>query len=131
MGSAEHAIFSRVRPLRRVRVLVGADDPRFVAAATFVLTRRGFDVESAKPADVLASVERAAPDIVVLDGTDALARAGRTAAAIEGEHRATRVLLVSENDHDVKAALPKWDSFARLIAEIERIYGATPRPDAP
>ena len=125
MGSADPAVRS-LRPLRRVRVLVGARDRRFVAAATFVLTRQGFDVDSAKPADVLAKVERTAPNVVVLDGTDGFARAGRTAAAIEGEYPGTRVLLVSENDHEVKAALPKWDAFAHMIAAIERVYGAMP-----
>jgi hypothetical protein len=130
MGSAEPAIHLRVRALRRVRVLVGARDRRFIAAATFVLTRRGFAVESAEPGDVLAHVERTAPNVVVLDGTEALARAGRTAAAIEGDYPGTCVLLVSENDHDVKSALPKWDAFAHLIGEIERVYGAMPRAAA-
>ena len=125
MGSAD-ASPGNVRPLRRVRVLVAARDRRFVAAAMFVLTRRGFLVESARPADVLATVERTAPDVVVLDGSEALASAGRIAAAVEGDYPGTSVVLVSENRHHATSTLPKWKAFARLIEEIERRYGTAP-----
>ncbi len=128
MGSAD-ASSGNVRPLRRVRVLVAARDRRFVAAARFVLTRRGFLVDSTRPADVLATVERTAPHVVVLDGSDALASAGRIAAAVEGDYPDTSVVLVSENDHHATSTLPKWKAFGRLIEEIERLYG-TPPPTA-
>jgi chemotaxis response regulator CheB len=115
-----------VRALRRVRVLVAARDRRFVAAAMFVLTRRGFLVEATRPSDVLATVQRTAPDVVVLDGSGALASAGRIAAAVEGEYPGTSVVLVSENHHHAASTLPKWKAFARLIEEIEGLYGIPP-----
>ena len=125
MGPADTSS-GNVRALRRVRVLVAARDRRFVAAATFVLTRRGFLVDSAKAEDVLATVERTGPHVVVLDGSDALARAGRIAAAVEGEYPGTSVVLVSENHHHATSTLPKWKAFARLIEEIEGLYGIPP-----
>jgi DNA-binding NtrC family response regulator len=125
MGPAD-ASSGNVRALRRVRVLIAARDRRFVTAATFVLTRRGFLVDSAKAGDVLATVERTAPDVVVLDGSDALASAGRIAAAVEGEYPGTSVVLVSENHHHATSTLPKWKAFARLIEEIEGLYGIPP-----
>ncbi len=125
MGSPD--LVENVRPLRRVRVLVAARDRRFVAAATFVLTRRGFLVDSAKPADVLATVARTAPNVVVLDGSDALSRAGRIAAAVEGDFPTTQVVLVSENHDHASGTLPKWKAFARLIDEIESRFGTPPR----
>ena len=125
MGPAD-ASSGNVRALRRVRVLVAARDRRFVTAATFVLTRHGFLVDSAKAEDVLATVERTAPHVVVLDGSDALASAGRIAAAVEGEYPGTSVVLVSENHHHARSTLPKWKAFARLIEEIEGLYGIPP-----
>jgi DNA-binding response OmpR family regulator len=50
------------------RVLVADDEPNIVAALEFLLRRNGYEVEVARNGDeALAIVERAPPDLVLLD----------------------------------------------------------------
>ena len=117
---------SNIRRVRPVRVLVAADDPRFLAVATILLSRAGFDVFStARLDDVVTIVERDRPNAVVLDATNAVTAAARCAAAVERLRFPVHVLVVSD---DPAARAPfarfeKWDSFSEIVAEIERVSG--------
>jgi two-component SAPR family response regulator len=122
-----------VRALRGVCVLVAAGDVAFVRAATFLLLRRGFAVQSTtRPPEFLAAVEETAPDVVVLDATASVATAARTALAIEGLRPRTRVLFVSDHERPADGPFPvfaKWSSLEYLVAHIERLCGRpAPRP---
>jgi PleD family two-component response regulator len=117
---------SNVRRLRPARVLVAADDPRFLAVATIVLSRAGFVVSSTSRLDhVVSLVERDRPDAVLLDATNAVTAAARCAAAVERLRFAVQVLVVSD-DPAARASFArfdKWDSFSEIVAEIERVSG--------
>ena len=78
-----------VRPLHRVRVLVASGDQRFVRVAGFLLERSGFLVTALHNVDhMLGAVDRHAPHVVVLDGSDSLAASSRSAAATRRSTRA-------------------------------------------
>jgi DNA-binding NtrC family response regulator len=119
-----------VRALHRVRVLVVSGDQRFVRVAGFLLARSGFEVEALNRADrVLGAVDRHAPHVVILDGSESLASSSRSAAAIEALHPDVRVIVVSENGangshslHASPAHFPKWASMTELVGEVERTY---------
>ena len=128
--------FGNVRALRRLRVLVAARDRRFLRVAGFLLMRSGFDVESTpRPHDILALVDRHAPDIVVLDGSDSPAEAARSVAVLEGLRPHVTVVVVSDDDgsaHPVNLAVfPKWKSFDQLVLQLEAMHLGVPpaRPE--
>jgi chemotaxis response regulator CheB len=118
---------ARVRPLRRIRVLLVSRDRRFLRVAAFILRRKGFVVDTTPQSKTaLALAERCHPDVVVMDGNGSLNEAARSLAGIEKLRPAVAVVVVSE--HADKPAvrgfrlLPKWSAGDRLAAEIERAY---------
>jgi DNA-binding NtrC family response regulator len=116
-----------VRALRRLRVLVAARDRRFLRVAGFLLARGGFDVESTRhPRDLVRVVDRQPPDIVILDGSESLADAGRGVAAIEALHPHVTVIVVSdEGDADSTVNLrvfDKWKSFEQLVLGLRAMH---------
>ena len=119
-----------VQALRRLHVLVVAGDRRFQRVAGFMLERCGYRVSIlTRLRDVIVTVERKRPDVVVLDATSSLSDSARIAAALEAIAPRTTVVLVSEDDRvcDVSALTnlevhPKWDAFAELSANLERIH---------
>jgi uncharacterized protein len=117
-----------------IRVLLGASDRRFVRVATFLLARDGFAVSAAaaRLGDLLASAERAEPDVVVLDATGPERFAARAAAALEERLPGLGVLIVADETAGgaVPSALPKWGSFDRLVEEIRRTGSARAVPEA-
>jgi uncharacterized protein len=116
----------------QIRVLLGASDRRFVRVATFLLARDGFAVSAAaRLGDLLASAERAEPDVVVLDATGPERFAARAAAALEERLPGLGVLLVADETAagTVPSALPKWGSFDRLVEEIRRMGSARAMPE--
>jgi two-component SAPR family response regulator len=128
MSGSRPESHSNVRRLHPVRVLVAADDPRFLAVATILLSRAEFIVEStARLGDVVALVERGSPHAVILDATDSLAATARCAAAIGRLRPAVKVVVVSDHPAASRtsfATFPKWDSFPDIVAEIERVAGS-------
>lgn len=110
-----------IRPLRPMRVLIAASDTRFLNVARFLLNRRGYIVAtSRRPWDLQKDIELLEPNVVVLDGTDSLADAGRAAAIVEALAPAAAVLIVSEQEvsHPTPLrVLHKW-SLDRLADEI-------------
>lgn len=118
-----------VRALHRVRVLVASGDQGFVRVAGFLLERSGFLVTALRNVDhILGAVDRHAPHVVVLDGSDSLAASSRSAAAIEALHTGVRVIVVAENGigsqlaHGSLSHFPKWSSMTELVAEVGRSY---------
>jgi hypothetical protein len=118
-----------VRPLHRVRVLVASGDQRFVRVAGFLLERGGFLVTALHNVDhMLGAVDRHAPHVVVLDGSESLAASSRSAAAIEALHPGVRVIVVAENGNgshpgdDSPSSFPKWSPMTELVTEVGRSY---------
>jgi hypothetical protein len=118
-----------VRPLHRVRVLVASGDHRFVRVAGFLLERSGFLVTAVHNVDhMLGAVDRHAPHVVVLDGSDSVAASSRSAAAIEALHQGVRVIVVAENRNGSQSGngspsdFPKWSSMSELATEVGRSY---------
>jgi DNA-binding NtrC family response regulator len=122
---------SNVRRLHPARVLVAADDPRFLAVATVLLSRADFLVEStSRLEDVVALVERDGPSAVILDATESVAATARCAAAIARRRPGVKVVVVSERGAAGRtsfATFSKWDSFGEIVAEIERVVGTVGR----
>ena len=70
-------------PTRPIRVLLGTRDDQFLRLAEFLLTRNGFAVGATKKiGDAVDLVWRQRLDVVVLDASESLSEAARTAAAI-------------------------------------------------
>jgi DNA-binding NtrC family response regulator len=118
---------ANVRPLHRQRVLVATTDRRFLRVAGFLLAREGYDVDSSRrPSELLDDIDRQLPNVVVLDGSDSLAAAVRTVAAIEALHPRVRVLIVVEDDarpvSKMLRVFPKWSAMNDLLREVERPY---------
>jgi CheY-like chemotaxis protein len=116
-----------VRPLRPLRVLVAARDARFVRVAGFLLGRRGFEVETVRrPSRVVETASRIGADVVILDGTDALAEAERALAALEALDPHLTVVVVAddppEGDHESLRILPKWTSLEQLVLNLEALH---------
>jgi DNA-binding NtrC family response regulator len=115
-----------VRALRQLRVLVAARDRRFLRVAGFLLARGGFDVEStSRPRDLLQVLERQPADIVILDGSESLAEAARSVAAVEALHPHVTVLVVSDDGAAPTVNLrvfDKWKSFERLVVDLRAMH---------
>ncbi|HXL44639.1 MAG TPA: hypothetical protein VN960_11360 [Gaiellaceae bacterium] len=116
-----------VQALHRLHVLVAAQDRRFQRMAGFLLARAGLKVSVLrKVSDVLPTVERNRPDVLILDATGSLSEAARTAAVVEALHAGTTVVLVAEDDHIPEVTNlhvhPKWESFDELAANLERMH---------
>jgi DNA-binding NtrC family response regulator len=119
---------AKVRPLRPPRVLVAVADSRFVRLASFLLSRRGFEVLTTKrPRDLLMLLERRSADAVILDGTASFTEAARLAGAVEALHPRITVIVVAEKPEAVEPIgnlqlLSKWTSFDELASTIERTH---------
>jgi DNA-binding NtrC family response regulator len=115
-----------VQAIHRLHVLVAAQDRRFQRMAGFLLARAGLKVSMLrKVSDVLSTVERSRPDVVILDATGSLSEAARTAAVVEALHAGTTVVLVAEDHIPEVTNLhvhPKWESFDELAANLERMH---------
>lgn len=120
-----------VRSLQPVRVLLAADDPRFLRTARFLLEREGLAVVGTCARDDAprrARIER--PHAVVVDGNESTAAAERAAFVIEASGGPLRVLVVGSESARTGGLLTRTaacGSFAELIAELRRLYGG----DAP
>ena len=114
-------------PTRPIRVLLATRDEQFLRLAEFLLTRNGFAVETTKRlTNVVDLVWRQRLDVVVLDASDSLSEAARTAAAIEALHPQVGVLIVCDDERPKPAtALPimdKWEALETLSDDIRRSY---------
>jgi len=114
-----------VRPLRPLRVLVVARDARFGRVAGFLLSRRGFEVESLpRPNRVMETVARGGVDVLILDASGSLSEAARTAASLEALYPHITTILVSDEPRvdGVPDLLPKWTSLETLALNLEAMH---------
>ncbi len=115
-----------VRPLRPLRVLVAGRDARFGRVAGFLLARRGFEVEtSRRPSEVVEAVSRLGVDVVILDASDLLSEAARTAATLDALHPHITVVVVADEPgvhNDSLQVLPKWTSLETLVLNLEAMH---------
>jgi uncharacterized membrane protein (UPF0127 family) len=116
-------------PTRPIRVLLGTRDEQFLRLAEFLLTRNGFAVETTKKiANAVDLVWRQRLDVVVLDASDSLSEAARTAAAIEALHPQVAVLIVCDDERPKPTTgLPiveKWEALETLSDDIRRLYAS-------
>ena len=108
----------------RPRVVLASRDMRFVTVTQFLLTRSGFDVETASdPAALVDTVEYAQADVAVIDASDGPLPALRSVAAINGLYRRVGVVVVADST-DVPAlrnieVVRKWSGFEALRGQIE------------
>jgi len=115
-----------VRPLRPLRVLVAGRDARFGRVAGFLLARHGFEVEtSRRPSEVVEAVSRLGIDVVILDATDSLSDAARTAATLDALHPHITAVVVADEPgihNDNLQVLPKWTSLETLVLNLEAMH---------
>lgn len=116
-----------VRPLRPLRVLVAARDPRFNRVAGFLLARRGFDVETLRrPSAIVDTVSRTGVDIVIVDASDSVSETARALAVLDALHPHVSVVVVGDEPDDADGAtlkiLPKWTSLETLVANLEAMH---------
>ena len=96
--------------------------------ACFLLSRRGFEVQSTKrPKELLELLDRRAADVAILDGTASFTDAARLAGAVEALYPEVTVIVVAENPEAVEPIgnlqlFPKWTSFDELVRSIERAH---------
>lgn len=122
-----------VRRLRPIRVLLASRDPRFLGVAAFLFRRKGFAVDTTRNLGELPErIERHGSNVVVLDSSNSVRAAARTATMIEASHPRVGVVLVTdEGEADGRpeprpasrwsSLLSKW-AFARIVSEVERLY---------
>ena len=125
-GPAPAAVASPTRP---IRVLLGTRDEEFLRLAQFLLTRNGFAVESTKKlVDAVDLVWRQRLDVVVLDASDSLSEAARTAAAIEALHPQVGVVIVCDDERPRPTTgleiVEKWEALETLADDIRRSYAS-------
>jgi hypothetical protein len=122
MASAPAANLHLLRP---IRVLLVSPDRRFVGLARLLLSREELLVDAvAEPGEILGRV-RDGVEVVVLDGSNALAETAQTVAVLESLFPHVAVVVVCEEGERVFSALPalsKWGSLEQLAAEVRRSY---------
>ena len=106
------------------RVLLAGRDRRFLKVTGFLLARNGFLPETCgNPDDLVQLVELYEPDVVVVDGSDALDATARSVAELEAAHPRVGVLVFAEEGERAAAgSLPKWSSLEWLAREVEAAY---------
>lgn len=130
MGATVPRKDGNVRSLHPVRVLLVGGDPRFLRAATFLLERERFEVIAVCGPDQAVSLAGdTRPHAVVVDGTESVAVAGRTALAIEASGLPVRVLVVAPGGArrwTPLAQTTECGSFPELTYELGRLFGTRP-----
>ena len=116
-------------PTRPIRVLLGTRDEQFLRLAEFLLERNGFAVETTKKIpNAVDLVWRHRLDVVVLDASESLSEAARTAAAIEALHPQVGVLIVCDDERPKPATglpiMEKWEALETLSDDIRRSYAS-------
>jgi CheY-like chemotaxis protein len=121
------------KPTRRV--LLVADDRRFRALASTLLSQRGYAVSVCVcRADVAELAVREAADVVVIDASASLTAAAREAARLGSLNPPVGIVAVSADSHAGLATLPvipKWSPFDGLFAAIERAYASVSHDEVP
>ena len=115
------------------RVLLVADDRRFRALASTLLSRRGYTVYAcAREKNVAALAQREAVDVAVIDATASLTAAARDAARLASLRPPVGIVAVSADSPSGLAALPvipKWSPCEALFDAIERACAEVSRDE--
>jgi uncharacterized protein len=111
------------------RVLLVANDRRFRAVASTLLTQRGYSVAVGDHSqDVTEFAAREGAEVVVIDATASLTSVARDVARLEALRPRVGVVVVSAEPRDGLIALPlisKWNSFEVLFEAIEQARSDT------
>lgn len=128
--------FENVRPIQPIQVLIASRDVRYLKVVSFLLERRGFVIAvTRKLSELIDTIDRSQPNVVVLDASDWLDPAARTIAALEALHPNLRVIAVSDGGATSPLAgipvLAKWGPIGDLQSEVELAYLLAPAPLQP
>jgi uncharacterized protein len=117
----------------RPRIVLVAQDRRFLRVTAFLLAREGFDVHTSQDAaHLLELADQHAADVAVLE-PDGSAVAARAIAALRALRPDVGLVVVDGGRRSLggERTLPKWSGLARLIGEIYGAYAqARPREAA-
>jgi DNA-binding response OmpR family regulator len=111
-----------------------ADDRRFRALASALLSQRGYTVIVRRRGDDIAELAaRESADVVLIDASASLTAAAREVARLASLHPSVGIVAVSAEDQNGLAALPvlpKWDSFDAVLDAIDRARAESTRVGA-
>jgi uncharacterized membrane protein (UPF0127 family)/CheY-like chemotaxis protein len=131
VDGAEHAN-ANGNATRKIRVAIETRDRRFHRVASFLLSRNGFVVEADHDPDALNElIRRSAVDVVLLDASDSLLTAARTARMFEALAPDVGLVLAvngdgPDNHHPGNlVTVPKWGSFDTVVDALERSFTET------
>jgi CheY-like chemotaxis protein len=132
MTARAQASTLNVHRLQPLRVLLAGSDRRFLRVTSFLLSRRGYDVIQATPAETVKAAERQRADVVLLETNDSLVTAARKVAALQALPMTPGVLIVVGGDDHERweglATIAKWTPLNELVAEIEAASLTRPAP---
>ncbi len=124
---------SNVRAIRPMRILLVTDDARYADEVASAAARRGVDLELAAVGDDLddATTENA-PNLVVLDADNRLARTSRTATVFAALHPRIATVVVANRAPERSVGdvlvIDKWRSAERLLGELEHAFLGIAQP---
>ena len=110
-----------------MRILLVTDDARYADEVASAASQREVDLALAAVGDDLDFATNAhAPNVVVLDAHDRLARISRTATVFAALHPRIATVLVANRAPERSVGsvhvVDKWRSAERLLQELERAF---------
>lgn len=116
--------------LHPTRVVVVAADRRFLRLAHLLLTRDGFDVETAETTRNLPElIARCRINVAIIDATNSITNAARTIAALRAVAAHVKVVAVAEHPEESTLQslrlLPKWGDWQTLVHEVDVAHAAS------
>ena len=131
-----NAHVANVRAIRPMRILLVTDDERYADEIAYAASLRGVDLARAAVGDDLdATTTRNAPNVVVLDAHNTLARTSRTATVFAALHPRIATVIVAghalERSVGNVHVVDKSRSAEHLLRELERAYLGLAAPAAP
>jgi hypothetical protein len=115
---------SNVRPIRPMRILLVTDDVCYADQVACAASLKGVDLTLAALGDDLdAATTRNAPNVVVLDANNKLARVSRTATVFAALHPRIATVVVANRTPERSIGsvqiVNKWRSAEHLLRELE------------
>jgi DNA-binding NtrC family response regulator len=123
---------ANVRAIRPMRILLVTDDGRYADQVTAAAALGGVDIAlAAVGVDLDAAATRDAPNVVVLDAHNALARTSRTATVFAALHPRIATVVVANRSPERSVGnvhvVDKGRSADRLLGVLESAFlGLTP-----
>jgi DNA-binding NtrC family response regulator len=122
-----------VRAIRPMRILLVTDDERYAEDIAAAAERRGVDLALASAGDDLdGAATESAPNVLVLDANNRLARVSRTATVFAALHPRIVTVVVAnrapERSVGEVLVIDKWRSAERLLHELEHALLGLPEP---